>query len=229
MKYFFTLLLIGTATLVSGQNDYLINLKGDSIFGKIDIYRDTYYDGINVKTSEGKKVFKAFQIKEAKVDSDLYEPINYRNRKVIGKVLAKGRLSYYAVIPEDQVVFADRILYKEDQSFLLASISFRKRIAEFVSDCDDLFQRIKNKELGYADIDEIVRIYNNDCMETKVIANDVPDNTELISFAQLLLDITSKIDKDEEVPNYMIDALSKYSEMSLDDQVEELLKSLKKN
>ncbi len=233
MKYLFTLFSLGIAITASGQEGYLINLKGDSIFGKIDVYRATYYDGVNVKNETGKQEFKAFQIQSLKIGSDVYEPVNYRNRKVIGKVLSKGALSYYEVSPTEGAMFSERIIYKNGEALLHTSLGFRKRMVPYLSDCETVASKIQDKELGFADIEEIMRLYNQcdlvAAVEEKEDTSDSVNNEDLANFSQLLLDITTKLKNGEEVPNYMIEALSKYSEISIDDQVDDLLRSLKKN
>ncbi|WP_462251878.1 hypothetical protein [Ekhidna sp.] len=229
MKFLLSLLFVGIVYTASAQNEYLVTLNGDTITGKIEIYRDSHYDGIDIKNDEGKKTYKAFQVQSLAIDSEIYEPINYRNRKAIGKVISKGNLTYYLAIPENETTFKDRIFYKDGNAFQISAINFKKRAAEFLNDCPEVSAKIENKELKFGDLDQIVAQYN-ECEDSQPesVSNNISSN-DLANFAQLLLDISSKVENGEDVPSYMIKALEEYSQTSLDQQVQSLLSELKKN
>ncbi|WP_421764518.1 hypothetical protein [Ekhidna sp.] len=229
MKHLLIVLMISLATIVQAQNGYLVTLEADSIFGEISILRATNFDEVKIKHANGKQEFKAFKIKMVVKDGETFEPINYANRKTIAKVLAKGTLSYYAVRPENKVQYTERVLYKDDQSLPISSIGFRANAIEFLSDCQTVAFKLEEKELGFTNIEDIVRIYNSSCgsdKETSTIANHYK---ELINFSQLLFDITSKIENGERVPKYMTEALEKYSDISVDEKVKGLLSALKED
>lgn len=229
MRQLLTGLLFIVTLCVNGQNGYLVTLEGDSIYGEISISQGVYYDEVKVKYDKGKEIYKAFRLKTVVKNGEVFETVNYNNRKTLGKLLTKGTLSLYAVRPKDQSQYTERIFYKDGNALQLSSIGFRGSAADFLADCEFVALKLKGRELSYTDIDEVITIYNSKCgtaEETPVI---VTDNKQLISFSQLLFDITSKLENGEEVPTYMIEALEKYSDVSIDSKVQELLKTLKEN
>ncbi|WP_436515436.1 hypothetical protein [Ekhidna sp. To15] len=161
MKYFVTALLIGSSILVKAQEDFLVTLKGDSTFGEITIFQSTFYDEVQVKSKKSKELFKAFQIQSVMMNGERFEPINHNNKRIMALLISKGYLSLYAVRPEDSKSYRERVLYKDEKSFLIPNISFRKKIVAFLDDCPTLTDRIKGKELGLSNIDEIINIYNS--------------------------------------------------------------------
>lgn len=230
MKYLVTALLIGSSILVKGQDDYLVTLKGDTTFGEISIFQSTYYDEVQVKFNKKKEVFKAFQLQSVLMNDKPFEPINHNNKRIMAQAISKGKLSLYTIRPEDGNSYTERVLYKQEKSFLITNISFRKRIAVFLDDCPSLIDRIKAKELGSTDIDEIMQIYNS-CEQSVEIPSEEPTdrNAELISFSRLLYDVTSKLEKGEDIPDYMVEALEKYASYSIDEELKKFLLELKKD
>lgn len=221
--------MILTASLVKAQNGYLVTLEGDSIFGEVNFARATYYDEVKIKHQNGNKTYKALIVKCVVKDGEIYEPINYNNRRTIAKLLTKGTLSYYAIRPESKVQYTDRVLYKDGEALPLSSIGFRGNAINFLSDCQTLKFKLEERELGFTDIDEIINIYNSSCGKDEETPVIVTDYKRLIDFSQLLFDITTKLENGENVPDYMIDALDNYSDISIDSEVKGLLVELKKN
>ncbi|MEP1035063.1 hypothetical protein [Ekhidna sp.] len=229
MKHVLSLLLISLTYFVEGQEGYLITLDGDSTVGEIKITQGMYYDEVKIKTNAGREMHKAFKLKSIMIDNEVYEPINYNKRKTIAKVLAKGDLSFYAVRLENNTQYTERVLYKNNNALVVSSIGFRGSVADFLDDCVILTLKIKGRELGYSDIDEIIDFYNNRCEPQAIDPAIEADTKAIINFSQLLFDITSRLENGEDVPDYMIEALEKYSAVSLDAEIKNLLSTLKKN
>lgn len=240
MKHLIAGILLVFSFVSYSQNDYLVTIQGDSLSGDINITQGPYYDEVKIKSGKQKELYKAYQLSIVSKDGELYETINYINRKVMAKILSKGTLSLYAVRPLDKSQYTERVFYKDGKALGLSSIGFRGSTMEFLKDCEFLFLKLDDRTYSYNDIDEVVRVYNEKCgnaskkqSPAEPVMAEVPqkisDYKQLINLSQLLLDVTTKLEKDEEVPTYMIEALEKYSDVSIDSKVQELLKTLKEN
>ena len=64
MKCSLTSILILTALFASVQNDYLVTLDGDTLYGRIKLVQKTYYDNVTINNDDIKETFRAYQVKE---------------------------------------------------------------------------------------------------------------------------------------------------------------------
>ena len=190
-------LLVVLSQISFSQESYLITLKNEKIYGNIGFTRNNFYDEIQIKNDDGRRTYKAYQIESANVDGDLYEPITYNNRKVIGKVITKGKLNRYLVMSEGSNGFNTEILFKDsEKSLLVSNLGFRKRLIDFLKDCPSLSQKIENKEIPVSNLERITKEYNQNCGRENtrplIMASKTQEETNLVDFAQLILDINNK-------------------------------------
>ncbi|WP_425390544.1 hypothetical protein [Ekhidna sp.] len=223
MKFFVYFLFLFSTMVSMAQEDYLITLKGDTIKGDIDIYQSTFYDEVQLKNDNGKTTFKAYQVKLVRMDDQAYEPIAYSNRKVMAQVVTKGSLSLYLTRQEKEINFETRVLYKDDEALEIGNIGFRNILTEYLNDCPILTRQLENKEINPNELDYIVTTYNTKCANDSVDKTTTTDFSELKELSQLLADIITRIDQNEEVPSYMINALKQYSEISTDSKIQSLI------
>ncbi len=233
MKRLLTAFFIVISVSVFAQQDILITLEGDTLEGKVSFFRKSYYDQVELKNEEGKEVYKSYQITSARKDDISYFPIVYNNRRVIGKLISKGALSHYMVMSEDVNGFGTEILVKEDDTHLVVSnIGFRKRLLEFINDCQVLIDKLESKEMSASDLSNVISIYNNSCANgegSTPILEDIPEieeSSDLQEFAQLIIDIQKKIDAGEKVPSYLIEALKEVEPSSIQEDIKKLIKKL---
>ena len=218
--------------LAIAQEDFVVTLENDSIKGKVGFTRRSYYDEVEVRNDDGKQTFKAYQIISADKDGTKYFPITYKNRRTIGKVVTKGGLSHYLVMAEGINGFGNAILVREDGAVLqVSNIGFKKRLIEFLRSCPIVAEKIENKEIPASDLDTILPLYNSECSNIPP-AQEVADiqktaeSNQLSDFAQLIIDIQSKIDAGEKVPSYMIDALKSTDSSAIQEDLQALIKKL---
>lgn len=227
MKYCLSIIALLILSSVQAQGDYLVTLNNDTLYGKIGFIQNRFYDEVILENDKKKETFKSFQIVTAFVDEANYEPLTFNNKKVIGRCLVKGRISHYQVVGETGNTFSTGLLVKSDNEQLIVSnIGFRKLLSAFVSDCNDLSKRITNKELRSSDLNKIIEIYNNDCDEQRADGPETNTNIELSEFAQLILDITSKMEKGEKIPNYMVEALKNSDFNAIELKAQKLLEEI---
>jgi len=219
--------LICLASPAFSQEDYLITLKGDSIAGKIEFTQGDFFDEVVIKTDDGKKKYKAFQLARIAKGGDFYEPVDYLQKKMVGKVVVKGPVSFYRVRSEGSFQFNSEIFSKQSGETLgISNIGFRKKTKAFFSDCPSLVEKLENGEFSSGKLEEIVTFYNSgNC----VIPEEEPkesDNPSLADLADLIKDIENKIEKGEPVPSYMIQALEGFKEINLSSMVDAYIEAL---
>ena len=209
MKHIFFLLISLSYLSAFSQDGYVVTLEGDTISGDIKIYPSTYYDEVQIKN-----------------DGEIYEPISFENRKIIAKLKQKGAISLFLVRPENEVRYTTEVLYKNDVALIVSNIGFRKRLVEYFDDCAILSEGLKKKEINASDIDFIMETYNAKCSTIPSENQITTDFSDLKEFSQLLNDITSRIENNEDVPGYLVEALNKYSGQKVNSDLQKLIKYL---
>jgi len=166
MRTILILASVVMANLLFGQQDYILTLEKDTLYGRVSIEPNTYYDEVVISNDEGKYRLKVYQVIHVKFDGDIYDPIIFRNKKVFGKRLVRGALSHYMVRSEDNSVYFDEIFLKKNgESLVISSLGFKKRTAAFLSDCEVVSEKITNRELKYSNRSTIVEAYNERCTD----------------------------------------------------------------
>ncbi|MCA6406411.1 MAG: hypothetical protein IM594_12450, partial [Cytophagales bacterium] len=152
------------------------------------------------------------------------------------KLIKPGFLSLYGFRQPNQSSYDGQFLVmKNGKSMEVPNLTFKKSMANFLSDCADVAERIKSGDLGKRDMDQIIDRYNS-CLqfktEQKIETVPVPTAVEtekmmavnsLISkveaaadFAEkadvldLLKDLRSKVGRNEILPNYLTKDIKKY-------------------
>ncbi|MEM6643700.1 MAG: hypothetical protein AAF616_12030 [Bacteroidota bacterium] len=226
MKILFFSASFFLVTITWAQEDYLITLKGDTIFGSITLYQNTYFDEALVKNEEGKERYKSYEILTISRPEEAFDPIAHKGKRVFGKQVIKGPLSLYLVKGENNQ-FSEEVLIREDgESSYVPTIGFKKVIASFLASCPALASKIEEKALSKPDLDKIIAEYNQ-CDKTATVSDQEQPNDRIFEFAALLVDLESKIKTGEKIPIYMKSALEEYQGTDLNEMLSELLKLLR--
>ncbi len=220
MKIIYTFLFLFLSIVVQAQSDYVLTLKGDTVYGTITIVPDKLYDKIISKNEDGKQEFKAYQISTVRINDEFYDPITYLNRKVMGLRVIRGPLSLYKIRPENEYEFYKELLVKENQETSeVPMIGFKRVMLNFLPACEELQQKINDKEFVKNDIEKIVAFYNSSCQglkkPVKKLVKAAKPNSSLPDLATLVLDIQNKKQAGEEIPSYMVKALQAYQNEDL--------------
>ncbi|NQZ74830.1 MAG: hypothetical protein HRT61_01785 [Ekhidna sp.] len=228
MKFFLFALLLITYCSVFSQEDYLVTFEGDTLTGKINFRRENVFDLASIKTSNGRKEFRSYQTRSAKKGEKIYLPLVYQNRNVFGEVISNDIIGRFYVMAEGGNQFRDEILVKRDKSTMsFTSLGLRKRLAAFLSDCPFVVKKLEKKEIQASDIETVISIYKEQCSnQSSLLKAQVETDNELFEFAQLIIDIQQKLDADQDIPKYMIDALRRTEIQGLENKIDKLLSQL---
>jgi hypothetical protein len=242
MKWFIlSVFVVFISGICSAQKtDYLVTAKNDTLQGKIKLLSfDT--DQAQIIVDGKKQLFQSYQIKTVQFNGELYSSIKRLDRYRIMKLLKSGYLSLYAYREPNQGVYDGRFFAKKDGTSLdMPNLSFKKLMSQFLSDCTEVADRIRNGDLARKDFEMIVNLYN-DCVDAntkrrylsaapkaappaaavsihKVAAIEslqkkvasLPDFENKRNAQDLINDITDKVTKGNVVPPYLLEALKGY-------------------
>ncbi len=253
MKGTLVVLMLFSYAATAQKTNYLINSKADTLSGKLRILSYDQIDRVQLQVGKKKEMYTALQVLSIHMDGQEYKPMKYDSKIVLMKVLKQGYLSLYAFRLPNQNSYDGRMLVKLDgTSMEVPNLAFKKIMSKYLEDCEPVSSLIKNDELGKKEIDKIIDDYNT-CVATKSstvatetpppVVNEVTQSIEsLIKKAEaeefpskkdaldLLLDIQTKVGKNETIPNYLTEGLKSYlsSVPALSDDLNKLLELLKK-
>jgi len=238
----------------SAQSDYIVLTLGDSLKGKVAFLNY----GIDQKvqfTDENKKrtVYTMKQVKAFQYNDEIYHLVKLNDRYSYLKLITSGYLSLYAFQLDNQQNWDGRYLFKRDgKGMEVPNIGFKKKMGEFVADCDELSMEISGGELGRNDLLDILKKYNS-CidqrtaligmtqqqkivsaekantwneLETKTKASDSLNDKEAV--LEMIGEARSKTEKGEKIPKFLIDGLKRAFEgnLELENLLTEILKEI---
>jgi hypothetical protein len=144
---------------------------------------------------------------------------------------------------------------KNGTSMEVPNLTFKKSMSNFLADCADVVEGIKNGDLGKRDMDQIIDRYNS-CLqfktEQKIETIPVPtavetekmvavnamiskveaaaDFSEKADVLDLLKDLRSKVGRNEILPNYLTKDIKKYlaGQPQFSEDIDKLLAALAK-
>lgn len=237
----------------SQDSDYIITLKFDTIRGEAKVLSYDLIDRVQLTFNKKKTSYTALQIRRAVVKGEEYAPVKLENAIRMMKIIRSGFVSLYAHRAAGQPGYDTRIIQRVGQNAMeVPNLGFKKIIAETVSDCPEVADKVRSGDFGRNDIEAIVTEYNTcvagvnqrrieaaelssapaspaaaliDKVKTKVSASDISNKTEV---TELLTSVADRVKKKEAVPSYMKEGLKSYlgSREDLKGDLEELLKLL---
>ncbi|QOI98627.1 MAG: hypothetical protein HRU69_14560 [Flammeovirgaceae bacterium] len=231
------LLICLFAYRASAQPDYVVTVKGDTVYGKIRLLNYNNDQKIQLTDASRKKtIYGKLQFKVFTIAGDLYHPIRTPQGYVIMKLLKPGYLSLYAFQMENQITWDGQYLYKRDGAGLeVSSLLFKKRLTNFLAECSELAAKIESKELSRNDLEEIIDQFNEcidqrtkeaatqsaiasklDELETAVKALEESENKT--TALEVITELRLKVQRGEKVPSLfgktLLDALTAYPELT---------------
>ncbi len=234
INLFVVLFLMGYTALA--QSDYLVTTKSDTIKGELRILSYDRIDRVQVVVDNKKEMYTAIQILILKKGEGFFKPVQFDQSIRLMKIIKSGYLSLYGFKLPNMSTFDGRFLAKLDGSSMeLPNLGFKKILASYVEDCNGLSVKIKNGDLTKSDIEEIVETYNECLSNQKPVVTVTqesasapvsPDKTNQLESIRnlknkimeqtfsskndaldILRDIESKVGRNENVSNYMLDGL----------------------
>jgi len=252
VKVFFSVGLFFLSMCAGAQIDYVLTLQGDSIAGKVTLNSTSVVDRVQINTGTGKVNLTAMQVKEVNIGKEIFEPVQLGDRIRFMKLIKSGYMSLYAYKVEREPDYAGKLVRKLDGSYLdIPILTFRGALVNFLKECYDVSEKVKSKELGRNELPLIVDMFN-DCMKDKTEsrfnaskAEISRDNKRLFimefirkidasgienkgEVTQILNDMLSKVESNQVVPRYQIEALKEYlkGEKDWQDPLDQLLSML---
>jgi hypothetical protein len=256
INLFIILLLFGYSAL--SQSDYLLTTKSDTLKGDLRILSYDQLDRVQITSNGKKEIYTAMQVLILKKDEEFYKPVQIDQSIRLMKIIKGGYLSLYAYKLPNQSTFDGRYLVKLNGSTMeVPNLAFKKMMANYLEDCHELSVKLKQGDLGRGDIEEIVDEYNL-CMvkEKPAVAQqesisspeslDKTKQKESIlnlknkikeqTFSgkedalDILSDIESKVDRNENVSNYLLGGLQSAlkDQAALSEDLENLIALFKK-
>lgn len=216
----------------SQGEDYVVTLKGDTIKGKLILHIRTLQQSATLKTAEKKHVYKVYQLLGAgKADGTIYH-----TKKILGvyqfaQLVKPGYLSYYLYTGDETTSqpFSLQVLIKSDGTEkTFSSLVFKKRVGDFLSDCETVKENFDNDLYTRKDLDQLIGDYN-DCIAEQTLVRSKPvdhDKMAILKSLQqaveteksvkdkkgvleMLTDVEGKLNNNQPIPGYLVDALRK--------------------
>lgn len=215
-----------------GQSDYVVLTKGDTLRGKVKYLSYGVEKKVQVNTPDSKNVYSILQTSAFSVEGEIYHPVRTAQGYTFMMLLKPGYLSLYAFQLPNQMTWDGRFLVKRDGTGQeVPNIGFKKIIARFLNECEDVTSKLESGDLTKGKLDEIINTYN-DWIASNSVSSSLPvqpspeQSTKLSAWNQLETDvrnigalesrddalemiqeIKAKIEKGDRIPNFLIEGL----------------------
>lgn len=212
---------------VEAQSDFVATNVGDTIYGKVSFeIPESVNESVTVKNDDGKQYINSNKIIFVQAKGKTYRSIRYGSKYRIMQEVIPGYLSLFKY-RDGSFEFATNFLYKATgEGIATSAISFRRSVADFIKECEELSTAVSEKQYAYRDINEVVSQYNTTCL--REVSQQEVVLVDLKELQTLLGDIISRQEKNEPVPEYLKKALKEYADQDIRSALLELVRSLEK-
>jgi hypothetical protein len=227
------LVLFMMTSTAMAQSNYMVTLKSDTIRGDLRILSYDQIDRVQIINNGKKEMYKALDILIVSLDHEFYKAVQFDKSIRLMKIIKSGYLSLYGFRVNNQSTFDGRYLVRLDGNNMeLPNLGFKKIMANYLEDCADLSEKIKNGDVEKKNIEQIIDQYNECLNKSRPVVTRVPvmdasttqtEQTDAIKnlilkvseqdFASrqdaldILKDIENKVARNERVSNYLLDGL----------------------
>ncbi len=210
----------------SHAQDFVVPVRGDTIKGAVRPTGMGITQRVQITPEDGKKKsFGVTEVRSFRYKDEVYHPVKGLDGYVFMKMLREGYLSLYGFQPANQTSYDGRFLSRRDgQGMEVPNLTFKKSISRFLADCPAVADKVDAGELGKRDIELIVDQYNAcvtknttaaavenqkltplDALEQKVKGKaEFPGKSDALD---MITEIKKKVQRQEKVPNFMIEGL----------------------
>lgn len=231
IQILFILLCLLGYHVVTGQSDYVVTAKGDTIPGKVKYLNFELGKKVQVTNDEKKKsTFNLLEVKAFKLENELYHNIRTNQGYTIMKINKSGYLSLYTFQLPNQMTWNGSYLYKADGTgFEVPSFNFKKVMIRFLSDCPEVSKQIEEGKLTKSKLNEIIDRYN-ECIQANTVqrinkpespqphssntwtvlekeVRDLSDFSDKGNALEMINEIKTKLEKGEKIPNFLIEGI----------------------
>lgn len=252
-KISLSILLFLVAYSVLAQSDYLVTTKSDTLMGDIRILSYDQLDRVQVNRNGKKEIYSAIDVLILKKGEDFYKSVQMDKSIRVMKIIKSGYLSLYGFKLPNQSTFDGLYLLKLDGSSMeVPNLGFKKIMASYLEDCEEVSTKLKNGDLGKGNIKEIVDAYNVCVSKEKPVVPASPESLNKINQIEaiqnlknkikeqtfstkedaldILGDIESKVDRNETISKYLLDGLQSAlkDQPALSQDLEKLIDLFKK-
>ncbi|MDW8330148.1 MAG: hypothetical protein RMK43_00760 [Cyclobacteriaceae bacterium] len=213
--------ILSSVVCAFAQQDFLVTLKGDTIFGIVNCTRFGQSQRIECIIGKKKQYFTPVQVRTFRSGNEYYFPVRTADGYQIMKLLKPGYLSLYAFQMENQITWDGLYLVKKDGSGLeYSGLLFKKRMARFTEDCPEVSRQLEERELRRNDLYEIIDLYNQ-CIEARTqtqtttakrilrweeleqMVQELPAFEGKQDALDMIREIRKKIDNQETIPRFL--------------------------
>lgn len=153
-------------TLSAQENQYVVKINGDTIYGKIMINP--------VRDNSRSMFFKAVDGSKSNISPLRYHYVYYNpkyqfrsvplyNQKLFMQVIREDeKLSLYNFVHQrDNNIVTSKVLFNADgESVELSGLNFKNQMTSFIEDCPEILAKVGTKEFRYKNHEELVASYN---------------------------------------------------------------------
>jgi hypothetical protein len=220
-------------SISAAQSGYVVTTKGDTVKGKIKYMNYGTEKKVQVTDASNKKtVYSVLQTSAFNLDNELYRTVRIASGYTFMKLLKDGYLSLYAYQIENQNTWDGRYLQKKDGSGVdVPNIGFKKILARYLSDCEDVVNGLESRELNRSKLSTIIDEYNQ-CVAERTEKNyataisekkqtETPDSWLTLENAvkesnafegqktalEIITELKLKLARAEKIPNFLLDGL----------------------
>ncbi len=227
------LLVFALCPALSLAQDMVITLKNDTLKGKAKLMVSDKIDRIQIIVGKEKIPFTAVQVKSLTLEQEVYHPVRTLDGYQFMKLITPGFLSLYMGRRVNSMVYDDQYLVKRNGDVMeVPNLTFKKSVGNFLNDCVNMKDRIKDEKMGVGDLNKIITEYNL-CIDRQTQATHPPaavgtEDPKMVALSSLkaklisgsvsvpkdaldmLDDITDKVRNNKPVPNYLLDGLQDF-------------------
>jgi hypothetical protein len=218
------------------DQQYVITVQNDTIYGKVSISSSEIYgQQVTVKSGKEKTRLLAHKVKQFITKKGEFHTLKIREQYQFALLIKGGYLSHYKFsgnLAPPALSFETAILAKTtDELQEIPNFNFKKRIAEFLSDCPNVVEGFQQGNYAKKDLDRIIDAYNQ-CIadRTDVVnseLNTISTNSSKadqineiqeavtssssfnnkVDIKEMLDDAKAKLQAGDKVPHYLINLI----------------------
>jgi hypothetical protein len=216
----------------ASAQDYIITTRGDSLSGEV---RPLLFGSEKrvqlIDEMKDKNTYSLFQIRRFSSEGEMYYPVKGEKGYVFMKLIEPGYLTLYAFQLENQTRFDGLMLKKMDgASIVVPNLGFKKYVSQFLEDCPEVSEKVREGELGKRNLKDLIQAYNV-CVDNrtldhgKIIAEQNEQKEKISAWVSLeekvrtkefseknnalemIAEIRKKIQRQESIPNFLLQGL----------------------
>ena len=206
---------------------YVAKVNYDTIYGKVSLHiRKGQLQQVSVKNDDGRENFQVYQVLGCRTeDGSIYHTKKILGKYQFAKLVYPGYASYYYYTTEEMTTesFTEPVLIKPDGEYVtFSALAFRKRVSEFLGDCEAVKLKIENGEYKRKDLEKILDDYNS-CISSQTemralakagkpsLSGDEMANVEKFSRFINKVAVNKEFNGDEELMEMLNDVKEKLS------------------